>query len=96
MNLKEYAEQNGMSLADAKELTGLTHWNATVPESCDEIPEVPEDEPIIESVSDTTVSEIVIETKSKEECPVSMDILKLSLAVVGNKSPYWEWRHLVK
>ena len=98
MNLKEYADKNGMTLAEAKELTGLNHWNATVPESCDEIPEVPEEEPVAPVVADApvVVSAPVIETESKQECPVSMDILKLSLAVVGNKSPYWEWRHLVK
>ena len=42
MNLKEYADKEGLTLADAKELTGLTHWKQEVAESCDEIAEVGE------------------------------------------------------
>jgi len=42
MNLKEWAEQEGITITEAKKLTGLTHWNQTMPESCDEIEEVAE------------------------------------------------------
>ncbi len=37
MNLKTYAEKNGYTLDEAKELTGLTHWNSTVPEILAEV-----------------------------------------------------------
>lgn len=33
MNLKEKAEELGISLAEAKELTGLTHWKQEVVEN---------------------------------------------------------------
>ncbi len=32
MNLKTWAEENSMSLKEAKEATGLTHWNQKVEE----------------------------------------------------------------
>lgn len=32
MNLKEYAEANGISFDEAKKQTGLTHWKQEVPE----------------------------------------------------------------
>lgn len=32
MNLKEFAEKAGITLDEAKEVTGLTHWNQAVPE----------------------------------------------------------------
>jgi len=86
MNVKEYAEEKGISIAEAKELTGLNHWNATIPDA--------QPEPVAPVIQEV---EPVIETKSKEEeCPVSIDVLHLSLSVVGNKSPYWKWRNLVK
>lgn len=33
MNLKEYAEEKGISLTEAKEATGLTHWKKEVVEN---------------------------------------------------------------
>ena len=33
MNLKEYAEANGMTIAEAKKATGLTHWKQEVVET---------------------------------------------------------------
>ena len=57
MNLKEYAEQEGITLAEAKERTGLTHWKQEVPAGepvADVVIEVPvleesaEQEPVIE------------------------------------------------
>lgn len=84
MNLKTWAKENGKTLAEAKELTGLTHWNQRVPESCDEITEVPED--------------TVIETESKQEwdCPVSYRKLFHSIKRRRSRSPYWEYRHLLR
>jgi len=81
MNLKEYAEDKGISLAEAKELTGLTHWKQEVPESCDEIPEIQED--------------IVIETESKEAPEVGLEDIALSIKIHGEGSPCWKWRNLI-
>jgi hypothetical protein len=50
MNLKEYAAEKGISLDEAKTLTGLTHWKQEVMESA----------PVGE-----VIKPIVIETKSK-------------------------------
>jgi hypothetical protein len=36
MNLKQFAEEKGISLSEAKEFTGLTHWKQEVPELRDE------------------------------------------------------------
>ena len=83
MNLKTWAEENGYTLAEAKELTGLTHWNQSVPESCCEIPDAEED---------------VIEMESKQEwdCPVSYRKLFHSIKRRRKRSPYWKYRHLLR
>lgn len=100
MTLKEYAEKEGITLDEAKKITGLTHWKQTVPESCDEIPEIPE------SVNLSEVTESVIETESKQEevvkepKPVKQHIIppkdldltdekNFSIFILGNKSPHW-------
>ena len=92
MNLKEYAKQESITLAEAKERTGLTHWNQTVQEgsvSFEEMVEIldikPEVEPVIEKepvIETPSKQEIVIETVSKE------DKIK-SVRGLGTKSPYW-------
>ena len=69
MNLKTFAEEQGIELSEAKELTGLTHWNKQVPEE--------------------------FLAKEKELCPVSLEILDVSLRGAGNKSPYYQWKHLL-
>ena len=76
MNLKEYADEKGISLAEAKKQTGLTHWKQEVPESCDEIPEVAE-------------SDIVIETESKQEPSVSREYMIGQIKGRGTQSPYY-------
>ena len=38
---------------------------------------------------------IVEPSMKKDECPVDMATLKLSLRGAGAKSPYWKYRHLV-
>jgi len=70
MNLKEWAEKNGKTLDEAKAITGLTHWNQNVPESCDEIPIVAEDEVLEEEVA---VVETIEDMKAKMEA--SKDLL---------------------
>jgi len=62
MNLKEWAEQEGITITEAKERTGLTHWNQTMPESCDEIEEVAETDSFVDGRAGT-----VINWKAKEE-----------------------------
>lgn len=81
MNLKEKAEELGITLTEAKELTGLTHWNQTVPESCDEIPEIPE----YVIIQDEKL--VTIETESKQDLT---EAEQFSIFILGNKSPYWK------
>ena len=42
MNLKTWAEENGKTLAEAKEITGLTHWNQEVVVDTPEVAVAPE------------------------------------------------------
>ena len=87
MNLKTYAEENGITLDEAKKLTGLTHWNQTVPESCDEIPEVPEEQDISEEVVEKAEP-----VKEHISPPKDLDLTKeenFSIFILGNKSPHW-------
>lgn len=91
MNLKTYAEENGLTLDEAKELTGLTHWNQQVPESCDEIVA---DTPDVVDTSDVADApdaedEPVVETKSKQEPVELSEEAKFSILILGNKSPHW-------
>jgi hypothetical protein len=85
MKLKEYAEKSGITLKEAKEQTGLTHWNQTVPE-------------IMEA--DVEILPEVIETESKEltwdDCPVSYRKLFHSIMRRRKRSPYYEFKHLLK
>ena len=84
MNLKEYAEEKGITIKEAKELTGLTHWKQIVPESCDEIEEVAETVDLGDK--------IVIETESKQEEFEGVDpkVIELSIRCLGTKSQYWK------
>jgi hypothetical protein len=73
MILKEYAKKNDLTLAEAKELTGLTHWKQTVPEEDAEVaqPTPPPAPP--KPVED----EVPYEVKRK------------SVKGLGERSPYW-------
>lgn len=76
MNLKKYAEIEGISLAKAKELTGLTHWKQEVQEF------VPSE--ASESVTVADVIEDVIEIVDDPE------VLKQARALqtcIGYKTP---------
>lgn len=84
MNLKEYAEEKGISLAEAKDLTGLTHWKQ-------EVVEVANIEPKQEIEQPTPV----IETESKEVPTVSIEDIALSIKIHGQGSPCWKWRNLI-
>ena len=63
MNLKEYAEEKGISLSEAKELTGLTHWKQEV----QEVVKIPSKQEIPEPayVEPAYIKPVVIKTKSK-------------------------------
>jgi hypothetical protein len=97
MNLKAYAEQEGLTLKEAKSITGLTHWNQTVtdapaPESCDELPEIEECdtltiEELFEEVVDEAPEEIVSDEPIDETSP---EAKKRSVKGLGTKSPYWK------
>jgi hypothetical protein len=90
MNLKEWAEKTGLTIKEAKSQTGLTHWNSTVPESCDEIPEVAESADISEKVVTVVEAEPV-----HEDQDVDLDLIRRSIHGAGTKSPYWNKRHLI-
>jgi len=91
MNLKTYAEKSGLTLAEAKEQTGLTHWNQSVPEILEADVEILE-EPESVMMEEPTVT--VIETESKEEV-VDPQVIELSIRCLGTKSQYWDKRHLI-
>lgn len=85
MNLKKYAEKNGITLDEAKEKTGLTHWNQTVSEDPGDIGE----EVVVESSITSTVVDL---KKSSTQERVPPEITKeevFSIFILGNKSPYW-------
>lgn len=91
MNLKEYAADKGITLAEAKEKTGLTHWAQKV----------------VQSVSQTNDRNGVTDTSYHSTPPVKAPAItepeektepnmtgteahiRLSLRVMVNKSPYW-------
>ncbi len=85
MNLKEFAKENNITLAEAKSITGLTHWAQKVP---DALPEI-----IDEGVALT-------EEELFEEAPVdlALDMLnsvsdeakRRSVNGLGTKSPFWK------
>ena len=87
MNLKKYAEENGLSMKDAKELTGLNHWNQTV--AVNETESQEEVAPIVEEA----ISEMLV-AKAEAVAPkkvveVSMDYKIKQCRGLGTKSPYW-------
>jgi len=84
MNLKEYAEKAGITLAEAKKQTGLTHWKQ-------EVIETESKQEVAEQVSAPIIKAPVIETKSKqaEEKQDLTDPKQFSIFILGNKSPYW-------
>ncbi len=64
MNLKTYAEKNDYTLDEAKELTGLTHWNSTVPEILEA--EVGEVEELVETECKEDPRKAEIKDKAKK------------------------------
>ncbi len=101
MNLKTYAEKADITLAEAKEQTGLTHWNQTVPEIMEadvELIETKSQEDPIEELVDAVVETVTkpVETKSKlPPCPCSMEDLALSILIHGEGSPVLAWKDLL-
>jgi len=94
MILKDYAKENGLTLAEAKELTGLTHWKQTVPESCDEIAEVVEEViavavEVAEEIKPVEVAVVKAVIEVAEDV-ISEDVKLKSVRGLGTKSPYWE------
>ena len=97
MNLKTWAKDNGHTLNEAKEITGLDHWNAKVPDELIET-ESKQDTPIADAVVEVveevvdTVAEKVKEVVSSD---VSKELIEASVRGAGSKSPYWNLRHLI-
>ena len=85
MNLKEWGEQNGMTLAEAKEATAIAYWNQKI-EVVDGVvvPAKPKEEIIVED-------DPVVEIESKQDEP-SKEAIELANRCLGNKSPYWNLR----
>jgi len=100
MNLKTYAEKSGMSLAEAKAETGLTHWNQKVPEIMEadvEVMEEPAEPTEPESVNESLVVESVVDAElTWDDCPVNRRKLFNSIKRRRMRSPYWEFRHLLR
>ena len=86
MILKDYAKENGLTLPEAKELTGLTHWKQTVPEEVvavvSEVVEVLEVVKPVEVAVVKAVLEVVKDIASD-------DTKRKSVRGLGTKSPYW-------
>lgn len=91
MNLKEYAESKGISLAEAKTETGLTHWKQEVPDAVQE-QKAGTLSPCEASKDSQEVAE-EIRKPAEEEIPLKA--IELSIRTLGNKSPYWNKRHLI-
>ena len=91
MTLKEYAELNNITLADAKKRTGLTHWKQeVVADALSEAPEIIEAlEPVIEDVVEAVVDIVEIVAEATVEVMVSNDDKRKSVKGLGTKSPYW-------
>ena len=78
MNLKEYAQGNGITLEEAKKQTGLTHWKQEVTSVATESAQVVED-------VEQAVSLKVVDLASKEE-------MIGSIKGLGTKSKFWNRR----
>ena len=72
MNLKEYAEKSGLTLSEAKEITGLTHWKQPVP-----------DAPVAPSNQEVVREEIVPETAHVTPEQDDADVLAEGVALQG-------------
>ena len=89
MNLKEYAEENDLTMTEAKAKTGLTHWKQEVVAKAPE-PSVQHDSNGVADISyhshpqvaevETFVEEVVIPVVEKIQKP--SDIIKESQAVM--------------
>ena len=106
MNVKEYAQKEDITIAEAKERTGLNHWNKQIPDeffTVGGVAEPEETEEVAESVSEdpvvvveTEVAEPIIETESKQEDTEDLELIELSIRGIGERSPYWHLRHLLE
>jgi hypothetical protein len=99
MTLKEYAEDKGITLEEAKKETGLTHWKQ----------EVVADAPSVEApVAEKSVEEVVVEevgdvvASAKDLLKESQDVMKvlmkdgitaekalIGIRMIGKKSKYY-------
>lgn len=102
MNLKEYAYENSLTLAEASKDLGLEsiHWNTTVPTETKSKQDDGLNFAKLESIAEKLKeAPILIETQSKQ-APSLTPILKVpevpmevkirSCRGLGTKSPYWK------
>jgi len=98
MILKEYAEKEGITLTEAKERTGLTHWKQEV------VADAPAEAPAVE---ETLEEEVVAEVEevvatAKDLLKESQDVMKvlmkdgmtaekalIGIKMIGAKSKYY-------
>jgi hypothetical protein len=104
MNLKQYAELNEITLADAKKRTGLTHWAQAVPDAPAMLVEEQDKEiDALSSVEASVVEEVKeVVTSAKDLLKESQDVMKvlmrdsmtaenalIGIKMIGEKSKYY-------
>ena len=95
----EYAKLHGMTNAEVKEKFGIASHLSVIPESLlEEAPTIVSgawDENIEEEIIEETVEQPK-EVPATDDCPVSLEVLELSIRSMYNKSPYFKWKHLLE
>ena len=104
MNLKEYAKENDITLDEAKEKTGLTHWKQEVVEADASPADTPDvtKEDIVEEVMDVVDATKTLLEESKELMKMLMadgltpDNAMLGINMIGEKSKYYTYLKVLK
>lgn len=93
MKLKDWAKEKGVTLAEAKAITGLTHHMSNVPEDFE-----PKAEVETESVdtAETIVVEKVEPKKSSLPNGITAEAVWYAVRGVGNKSELWKYKEFAK
>ncbi len=92
MNLKEFAKENNITLAEAKSITGLTHWAQKVPEIKDNVcaTEVANRFPDAPPADMSILKEAPVDRALDILDSVSYEAKRRSVNGLGTKSPYWK------
>ena len=93
MKVKEYAEKNDITIEEAKEQTGCTHWNQTIPETCDKV--VDEVEDVIETAKDLLKeSQDVMKLLMGDGITAKMALT--GIVLIGGKSKYAKYAKVLE